>query len=121
MVRKCRGIPEIAVMEVAQVGVRTRARAALAMEATSSDSPTKRRKLDAEELKFSSSSTSSYVQLKSRRRLEMRPDSTEERRCSSPSSDHATSSRCSSNGSSSLVPEEARIEFVDLQVINSVV
>uniref|UniRef100_A0A2N9H7J1 Cyclin-dependent kinase inhibitor n=1 Tax=Fagus sylvatica TaxID=28930 RepID=A0A2N9H7J1_FAGSY len=100
MVRKCRGIAEIAVMEVAQVGVRTRARAALDSSASA-----KRRKLNAEELRFSS--PSSYVP------LEITPEKTEER-CSSPSSDHVAISCCSSNGSSELAEEE-NFNFADLQ------
>ncbi|XP_015890130.1 cyclin-dependent kinase inhibitor 1 isoform X2 [Ziziphus jujuba] len=105
MVRKCnRGIADIAVMEVAQVGVRTRARAALAVAATRSSGTAKRKKVNTGELvKFSSS----YVQLKSRRRVEIASDNlvipataesnierttttttTEEEQCSSPSSDH---------------------------------
>ncbi|KAF5451331.1 hypothetical protein F2P56_026447 [Juglans regia] len=112
--RKCRpGIADIAVMVVAQVGVRARARAAPASSATTT---TKRRKLDAQELKFSQSSSSSFVQLRNRRSPVISPESTEEGRCSSPSSDHhVATSCCSSNGSSSLLPEEERIEFVDLQ------
>ncbi|KAG2724460.1 hypothetical protein I3760_01G018000 [Carya illinoinensis] len=117
MARKCRGISDIAVMEVAQVGVRTRARASLAMSAAaaSSATTTKRRKLRAEELKCSSSSSSSSFVKLGRRRLAISTEATEERRCSSPSSDHDATSCCSSNGSSLLLPEEERIEFVDLQ------
>ncbi|XP_041004669.1 cyclin-dependent kinase inhibitor 7-like [Juglans microcarpa x Juglans regia] len=118
MARKCRGISDIAVMEVAQVGVRTRARASLAMAAAaaSSATTTKRRKLRAEELKCSSSSSSSsFEKLRRRRRLAITTEATEERRFSSPSSDHDAASCCSSNGSSLLLPEEERIEFVDLQ------
>ncbi|KAG2719825.1 hypothetical protein I3843_02G005100 [Carya illinoinensis] len=116
--RKSRsGIADIAVMEVAQVGVRARARVGPAMVAAASSATTtaKRRKLDTQELKFSQSSSSSFVQLRNRRRLVISPESTEEGRCSSPSSDHVATSCCSSNGSSSLLPEEERIEFVDLQ------
>ncbi|KAG7993698.1 hypothetical protein I3843_01G017400 [Carya illinoinensis] len=117
MARKCRGISDIAVMEVAQVSVRTRARASLAMSAAaaSSATTTKRRKLRAEELKCSSSSSSSSFVKLGRRRLAISTEATEERRCSSPSSDHDATSCCSSNGSSLLLPEEERIEFVDLQ------
>ncbi len=117
MVRKCR---EIAVMDVAPVGVKTRARAPLAMATANSATKTKKRKLNAaRELKLSSpTSSSSCVQLRTRRGLTITQETMEERRCSSPSSDHdATTSCCSSNGSSSLLSEEEkRSEFVDLQV-----
>jgi len=110
-------------MEVAPVGVKTRARAPLAMGAASSATKTKKRKLNtARELKVSSpTSSSSCIQLRSRRGLTITPETTEERRYSSPSSDHDTAtSCCSSNGSSSLLSEEEeRSEFVDLQEGNA--
>lgn len=109
-------------MEVAPVGVKTRARGPLAMATASSATKTKKRKLNAAgELKFSSpTSSSSCVQLRSRRGMAITPETMEERRCSSSSSDHyATTSCCSSNGSSSLLSEEEeRSEFLDLQVKN---
>ncbi|KAF3974855.1 hypothetical protein ACB098_02G165400 [Castanea mollissima] len=114
MVRKCRGIAEIAVMEVAQVGVRTtRAREGLASSAaaaaTATTTATKRRKLNAGDLNSPSSSSSSpYVP------LVITPAKNDER-CSSPSSVHAATSCCSSNGSSSLAEEEENFKFVDLQ------
>ncbi|KAH7520159.1 hypothetical protein FEM48_Zijuj08G0114900 [Ziziphus jujuba var. spinosa] len=119
-------------MEVAQVGVRTRARAALAVAATRSSGTAKRKKVNTGELvKFSSS----YVQLKSRRRVEIASDNlvipataesnierttttttTEEEQCSSPSSDHVQVSCCSSNGSSELAEDNNNIiKFVDLE------
>nr|XP_023923471.1 cyclin-dependent kinase inhibitor 7-like [Quercus suber]POE96832.1 cyclin-dependent kinase inhibitor 3 [Quercus suber] len=116
MVRKCRGIAEIAVIEVAQVGVRTtRAReglassaaaAAAAAAATSTTTAAKRRKLNAGEL--NSPSSSPYVP------LVITPAENDER-CSSPSSVHAATSCCSSNGSSSLAEEVENFKFVDLQ------
>lgn len=127
--RKCnRGIAEIAVMEVAKVGVRTRSRAALD---TTSSGTAKRRKVDAGELVKLSSPYN--VQLPNRRRVvniasdknlvlptTSSPESnsigrrrtTSEEECSSPSSDHVQVSCCSSNGSSELA--EDRIKFVDL-------
>ncbi|KAL0002781.1 hypothetical protein SO802_016562 [Lithocarpus litseifolius] len=87
MVRKCRGIAEIVVMEVAQVSVRTtRAREGLANSAVvaaaaTTTVATKRRKLDAGD--FNSSSSSLYVPLVI---LPMENDEC----CSSPSSIHAT-------------------------------
>uniref|UniRef100_A0A5B7AB37 Cyclin-dependent kinase inhibitor n=1 Tax=Davidia involucrata TaxID=16924 RepID=A0A5B7AB37_DAVIN len=119
--RKGKGIGEIAVMELAQVGVRTRARA-LAMAAASSGTA-KRRKVDGGELSF----TPSLVQLRSRSRIAVTPENTvspatsensrrrtvANDRCSSPSSDHVKTSCCSSNGSSSLAKES--LKFVDLE------
>lgn len=102
-------------MEMAEVGVRTRARAAMTMgaAATSAKRTPKRKKINDEELKFPASS-SSLVQLKGRSRADViQPE--EEGRCSSPTSDELTAvSCCSSNGSSAL--DEERIEFVDLEV-----
>ncbi|POO02783.1 Cyclin-dependent kinase inhibitor [Trema orientale] len=143
MVRKCsRGIAEIAVMEVAQVGVRTRARAALAMAAASSRTAAKRRKVSSngELMKLSTTTTTaSFVELRSRRRvviasttaenLVLPPSSTkeEERWCSSPSSiddddDQVQASCCSSNGSSELAHhdddddiDQDRTKFLDLE------
>ena len=113
MVRKCRGIAEIAVMEVAQVGVRTtRAREGLASSAAAAAAATttaaKRRKLNAGDLN-SPSSSSPYVP------LVITPVENDER-CSSPSSVHAATSCCSSNGSSSFAEEVENFKFVDLQV-----
>ncbi|KAK9990602.1 hypothetical protein SO802_025587 [Lithocarpus litseifolius] len=109
MVRKCRGIAEIAVMEVAQVGVRTtRAREGLASTAAAATATaTKRRKLNAGDLN-SPSSSSPYVPL-------VITPAENDKRCSSPSSFHAATSCCSSNGSSSLAEEEENFKFVDLQ------
>ncbi|KAI4327464.1 hypothetical protein L6164_019923 [Bauhinia variegata] len=108
-------------MEVARVGVRKRARSALAMASASSNgiaSTPKRRKINDEQLKFSSSS---FVQLKSTSPAVIKPESTSvpaaaeaEERCSSPSSDEFPASCCSSNGSIELCEE--RIKFEDLEV-----
>lgn len=113
MVSKCRGIAEVAVIEMAQVGVTTRARAALAMgaAATSAKRTPKRRKINNEGLKFSASS--SFDPLKGRSRADVIQPEAEER-CSSPTSDELPVSCCSSNGSIGL--GEKRIEFVDLEV-----
>ena len=98
-------------MEMAQVGVRTRAKAALAMAATSSAGRTpKRRKINNEQLKHSSSS---FVQLEPEAKLLPEAEETkEDDRCSSPTSDEFPASCCSSNGSIG----EDRIKFVDLEV-----
>lgn len=150
MVRKCtsRGIAKIAVMEVAQVGVRTRARAALAMAtkaAVAASSVTeKRRKVTGstttkgELVKLSTS----YVELRSRKRVVIAsenlviPATAEsnigvrtaeeevEERCTSPnlSDRDVQASCCSSNGSSEIADgdndDQKRIEFVDLEVAN---
>lgn len=135
MVRKCsRGIAEIAVMEVAQVGVRTRARAAL--DETSSGAA-KRRKVSAGELVKLSSPCDAWLRGRGRSRAATASDNSvlpttsspesnsiggrqdeveeeEDGECLSPSSDHAQVSCCSSNGSSELA--EHRIKFVDLEV-----
>ena len=130
MVRKCsRGIGDFAIMEVAQVGVTTRSRAALAMSspAVVSSRPGKRRKVEnGEFVKLSNS----YVELRRRREVVIESEnllnSGEDKvdcgrtimevECSSPSSDHVQASCCSSNGSSELDAEEDRIKFVDLEV-----
>ncbi|XP_061341266.1 cyclin-dependent kinase inhibitor 7-like [Gastrolobium bilobum] len=114
-------------MEIAEVGVKTRARAALAMGATSSAARTpKRTKINNsnsnEEQKFSTAS-SAFVQLKSRSRsaavvkLEtatVLPELETEQSCSSPSSVEFPASCCSSNGSIGL--DEERIKLIDLEV-----
>ncbi|XP_042507343.1 cyclin-dependent kinase inhibitor 1-like [Macadamia integrifolia] len=125
--RKCKGIGET-VMEVAQVGVTTRARSSsLAMEAegtegtATSTGATKRRKVVSAELQFSPS----CVQLSSPLPVitperSVSPANSEnsdqvitEERCSSPNSDHVQVSQCSSNGSTELVKESLR--SVDLE------
>ncbi|THG09631.1 cyclin-dependent kinase inhibitor 5-like isoform X1 [Camellia sinensis] len=120
--RNCKGIVEIAVMEVAHVGVRTRARA-LSMAAAASSRTAKKRKVSGGELRFSSS----LVHLRSRRRVLVTPENSvspatsenSERRsalndrCSSPSSDTLPSSCCSSNASSHHGEES--FEIVDLE------
>nr|DAD41230.1 TPA_asm: hypothetical protein HUJ06_015553 [Nelumbo nucifera] len=108
-------------MEVAQVGVRTRART-LAMAAATAGTAKRRKIVGSGELQFSSS----YLQLQSRRPLVATPDvpispATSENsspvtpadRCSSASSDHVLASRSSSNGSTELVKESLR--SVDLE------
>ncbi|XP_058777970.1 cyclin-dependent kinase inhibitor 7-like [Vicia villosa] len=91
-------------MVMAQVGVRTRARAALAMEATSSLPPTvKRRKINrAENRKFST------VQPKT---VTVRPVPETEKNSSD---EDSPASCCSSNGSVGL--DEERIKSLDLEV-----
>ncbi|KAI8029733.1 Cyclin-dependent kinase inhibitor 3 [Camellia lanceoleosa] len=120
--RNCKGIVEIAVMEVAHVGARTRARA-LSMADAESSGTAKKRKVSGGELRFSSS----LVHLRSRRRVLVTPENSvspatsenSERRsalndrCSSPSSDTLPSSCCSSNASSDH--GEERFEIVDLE------
>ncbi|XP_010275595.1 PREDICTED: cyclin-dependent kinase inhibitor 1-like [Nelumbo nucifera] len=121
--RKCKGIGDVAVMEVAhaQVGVKTRART-LAMAAASASTAKRRKVVASGELHFSSS----YLQLRSRRRLVVTQDmpispATSENslpvtpadRCSSASSDHVPASRCSSNGSSELLRDNLR--SIDLE------
>ncbi|MED6167424.1 hypothetical protein PIB30_002393 [Stylosanthes scabra] len=114
-------------MEIAQVGVRTRAQAALAMRAaTSPPTPPKRRKINKvrssnEEQKFSAASSSAIVRLGSRRRSaassdaeEVLPEAATEERCSSPNSGEFPASCCCSNGSVGL--DEERIELSDLEV-----
>ena len=128
-IRKCKGIGEVAVMEVAQVvGVRTRARALAVAESADASGTAKRRKVGGGgELKFASS----YEQLRNRRGLVISPENSvseapsgnsgrvvaeeeEEDQHSGPSSDHMSASCCSSNGSSELVKE--RLKFIDLEV-----
>ncbi|OVA10448.1 Cyclin-dependent kinase inhibitor [Macleaya cordata] len=129
--KKCKAMlgHEVAVLEVGHqhVGVRTRART-LAMAGTASTTATtaaaaaaaaKKRKISttSSELQF----TSSFIQLRSRRKLlitsenSISPTNSENsisacvipsNSCSSPSSDHVrTASRCSSNGSCMLINE----------------
>lgn len=114
-IRKFKGIEEIAVMDVAQVGVRTRARG-LAMEAAVAESsgPAKKIKVGGGELEFSSS----LVQLKSHRQLPENSVSegystAPKNQCSSPSSDQVPASCCSSNGSTEVSIEE--LNFADLE------
>lgn len=127
-IRKCKGIGEVAVMEVAQVaGVRTRARALPMAAAADSSGSVKRRKVGSgdEELRFALS----CEQLENRRGLVISPENSvsevpsgnfgrvaaaAEDQCSSPSSDRGSASCCSSNGSSELVKE--RLKFADLEV-----
>ncbi|KAK7331086.1 hypothetical protein VNO77_25299 [Canavalia gladiata] len=103
-------------MEMAQLGVKTSARAALAIRAATS--PRKRRKIainnnvnTALGLKFS---PSSFVQLKSLSRSAASQPPAEER-CSSTASDESPASCCSSNGSFEL-DENRIIKFSDLEV-----
>ncbi|KAF8405052.1 hypothetical protein HHK36_009949 [Tetracentron sinense] len=127
--RKCKGIGEIAVMEVAQVGVRTRART-LAMAAANATTANKR-KIGSGELQLSSP----YIQLRSRRRLVITTDNPISPansdnygrvvhcdRCSSARSDHAPVSQCSSNESSEVVRESLRSvdpEAQGFEIVNS--
>lgn len=111
MVRKCRRIAEInAVMEMAQVGVTTRAPSALTMGANSSSGRTsKRRKINNDEqLKFSASS---FVRLTRTTQTVIQPEST---LLPPPDTDEFPVSCCSSNGSIGL--DDERIDFLDLEV-----
>ncbi|MED6197310.1 hypothetical protein PIB30_055507 [Stylosanthes scabra] len=113
-------------MEIAQVGVRTRAQAALAMRAaTSPPTSPKRRKINKarssnEERKFSTASSSAIVRIGSRRRSASSvveaalPEAATEERCSSPNSGEFPASCCCSNGSVGL--DKERIELSDLEV-----
>ncbi|XP_038723739.1 cyclin-dependent kinase inhibitor 1-like isoform X2 [Tripterygium wilfordii] len=125
MVRKCWGITEISVMEVAQVGVRTRAQA-LAMAAATSSASNKRRKANDGEIQISTSyfqlgsTTSEGLVIKPENSASSAPErnssipAVADVRCGSPSSDHTSVSCCSSNGSSkrfkSVDPEDERSE-----------
>ncbi|KAH7846457.1 hypothetical protein Vadar_014248 [Vaccinium darrowii] len=112
--RKFNGIGEVAAMEMAHVGVRTRARA-LAMAASAT-----RSKIGRRELKLSPS----LMQLRSRRRPIVTPRNSvsplnsgppqmvSDDRCSSLISDNVTTSCCSSNASSEFTDEE-RCKVVD--------
>ncbi|XP_017981546.1 PREDICTED: cyclin-dependent kinase inhibitor 7 isoform X1 [Theobroma cacao] len=109
MGRKCRTIGEITLMEIANVGVRTRAMAATETVKVKK----KRRRLnDDEEAQVKvTSSTTSYIQLRSRRILV--DHRRKENRCSSHNSDHDDDvSCCSSNIGSS---EKRIIELPDLE------
>ncbi|QHO10534.1 hypothetical protein HN873_050353 [Arachis hypogaea] len=113
-------------MEIAQVGVRTRAQAALAMGAATSPPTTpKRRKINKarssnEERKLSTASSSAIVKLGRRRRSAasvveaVLPEAATEERCSSPNSGEFLVSCCCSNGS--VGDDEERIELSDLEV-----
>ncbi|KAJ0096515.1 hypothetical protein Patl1_28720 [Pistacia atlantica] len=109
MVRKrIAEVAEIAVLEVAQVGVIT-APAAEAM--ASATSPlAKKRKLNNEDLTLSSS----CIDL-TNRKISISSKTASESQCSSPNldHDHVSSSCCSSNGSSEEVNE--RTNFADLE------
>ncbi|XP_027361415.1 cyclin-dependent kinase inhibitor 7-like [Abrus precatorius] len=99
-------------MEIAQVGVRTRARPALSMEADSSAARTpKRRRVNKskQEPKISTPA-------KSPRRSSsvVKPETETAERCLSPTSDEIPASCCSSNGSVEL--DEERIKLLDLEV-----
>lgn len=99
-------------MDMTEAGVRTRAQAALTMEAaTSAGKAPKRRKITDEPLVLSASS---FVQLEPETTLQSAAETTveEEERCHSPISDEFPASCCSSNGSVG----EGRINFVDLEV-----
>ncbi|KAF8377528.1 hypothetical protein HHK36_030910 [Tetracentron sinense] len=126
--KKYRGIVEVPVMEVGQVGVRTRARA-LAMAEANTDT-VKRRKIDSGELDLSAS----YVQLRSRGQLVITPEKTissamsensgrviTDDRCSSSTSENVPASECSSNGSSEFVKDSMRsadLEGDDFEIEN---
>lgn len=124
---------------MAQVGVRTRARtlaAAAAAAAAAATGASRKRKVNNRELMMSAS----YIQLRtsSRRRVLITPENSVsislspeinpdprtviQDRCSSPSSDHASASCCSSYGSSDqrvnkLADLEVKFEIFGLQII----
>ena len=110
----------------AQVGVRTRAQAALAMEAVSSAEPSSKRKKISnstnQEPKLSKTPrTSSSSAVKPATVTEMvQPVSPEmvQQRCLSPTSSEIPASCCSSNGSIGL--DEDRIKLLDLEVIDTI-
>lgn len=114
MVRKLKAerVKEVAVTEVAPVGVRTRTRTqaeAMAVAATTSKLA-KRRKLNSKKVRLSSS----YIQLRNRT-INIGTKTATKSRCSSPrlellDSDRVSTSCCSSSGLSE------RIEFADLKV-----
>lgn len=104
--QKCKVIREAAVMEVAHVGVRTRARA-LSMAAAA-----KRRKVSGVESKLSATS---LIQLRSGRRAVVQGNSASP--AASGHSDRATASCCSSNASSDVANESVKI--VDLETASS--
>ncbi|XP_031254417.1 cyclin-dependent kinase inhibitor 7-like isoform X2 [Pistacia vera] len=109
MVRKrIAEVAEIAVLEVAQVGVIT-APAAEAM-ASATSTLAKKRKLNNEDLTLSSS----CIDL-TNRKITISSKTASESQCSSPNldHDHVSSSCCSSNGSSEEVNE--RTNFADLE------
>ncbi|XWS29861.1 hypothetical protein CRYUN_Cryun24cG0066300 [Craigia yunnanensis] len=105
---KFRTIGEIAVMELADAGVRTRA-----MVATETVQKKRRRLNDDEEAEYKvTSSTTSYIQLRSRRIL-VDHHGRNENQFLSPNSDHDDDvSCCSSNTESS---EKRIIELTDLE------
>lgn len=121
MVRKLRdeGLTDIALKEVAHVGIRTRtrARAEEAMAAAANSTLAKRRKINSEEVE----NISSCIQPRNRTINNSAETVSSEYRCSSTGlelfdHDRASTSCCSSHGSS-----DERIEFVDLEVkLNSV-
>ncbi|KAJ8619011.1 hypothetical protein MRB53_015197 [Persea americana] len=96
--RKCKGIGEIAVMEVSPVGVRTRARS-LALALSSAG---KRKRT------LSGDFRSRRIPAQARNS----PDSVQIPTDRSPSPDPVLTSRCSSNGSSELVQERLRSEHL---------
>lgn len=110
MRRKCRTIGEIAVMELADVGVRTRSTAA-----TETVQKKRRRLNDDKEAEFEvTSSTASYIQLRSRRILVDDHRRRNENRCLSPKSDHDDDVSCCSSNIGSC--EKRIIELPDLEV-----
>ncbi|XP_062102049.1 cyclin-dependent kinase inhibitor 7-like [Humulus lupulus] len=138
MVRKCsRGIAEITIMEVAhQVGVRTRARASMALAAASSGTAKKRKvnttgelmKLSTTSFVITSTTENLVVPVKAESNIGRATTATTEKEevveelwCSSPSSDdvhdQVQASCCSSNSSSELADDDDhdRTKFIDLE------
>ncbi|GLU20004.1 hypothetical protein SLE2022_362220 [Rubroshorea leprosula] len=118
MVKKCRPIAEIAVVEVAaaaaaaQVGVKKRARA-LAL-ATTEKTTAKKRKLNSSVEELELSSPKRYIQ---ERNCQIVVQDSADDRCLSSSLDHDVSC-CSSNGSSERM-ESPDLEAEDLEVETS--
>lgn len=110
--RKCKGVGEVAVMEVAQVGVRTRARSmAMAMAAENSRGEKRRKVRASAELSISSS----LAQLRAAAPENSVSQAASSDQCNvSCGSVHATSSCCSSNGSTE-VPKDRTLKLVDLE------
>ncbi|KAL2499695.1 Cyclin-dependent kinase inhibitor [Abeliophyllum distichum] len=115
--RKCKGIGEVAFLEVAEVGLRmTRARTAPAAAAEAKE---RKRKVGGGELELSRS----VVQLKSRRLATVEdssasPATSENLSCASISSNHVLASCCSSSGLSGVDKES--FKFLDLEEENEV-
>ncbi|KAL2522819.1 cyclin-dependent kinase inhibitor 7-like [Forsythia ovata] len=119
--RKCKGIGEVAFVELAEVGLRmTRATTALAAaKAAAAEAKERKRKVGGGELEVSRS----VGQLKSRRLATVAdnsasPGTSENLSCASISSNHVLASCCSSSGLSGVDKES--FKFLDLEEENEV-